>query len=188
MESNYEGYNYAVKYVMRNSFRGVYGVVADLIEVPQGFEIAIETALGASMQNVVCQSDADAQNIIKSLKANKAGRLTLLPIESIRSNAYKCESSLRNAPGFQGLGVDCIEFDSKYKSVIEYLLGRVIIVDTLPNAVKLSKQVSGGLRFVTLEGEVINSGGAITGGTFKNNSANLLERKGEVSDVAGKTG
>lgn len=186
MESNYEGYNYAVKYVMKNSFRGVHGVVADLIEVPEGFEVAIETALGASMQNIVCQSDADAQNIIKALKANKAGRLTLLPIESIRSNAYNCDSSLRNAPGFQGLGVDCIEFDSKYKSVVEYLLGRVIIVDTLPNAVKLSKQVSGGLRFVTLEGEVINSGGAITGGTFKNNSANLLERKGEVTALQEK--
>lgn len=186
MESNYEGYNYAVKYVMKNNFRGVHGVVADLIDVPQGFEVAIETALGAAMQNVVCQSDADAQNIIKALKANKAGRLTLLPIESIRSNAYSCDSRLSNAQGFKGLGVDCVEFDTKYRNVVEYLLGRVIIVDTLHNAVTLSKQVSGGLRFVTLEGEVINSGGAITGGTFKNNTANLLERKGEVTALQEK--
>ncbi|QAT42419.1 chromosome segregation protein SMC [Aminipila luticellarii] len=186
MESNYEGYNYAVKYVMRNHFRGVHGVVADLIHVPQGFEVAIETALGASMQNIVCQSDEDAQNIIKALKANKAGRLTLLPIESIRGSSYNQDSSLRNREGFKGLGVDCIEFDRKYKNVMEYLLGRVVIVDTLQNAVKLSKQVSGGLRFVTLEGEVINSGGAITGGTFKNNTANLLERKGEVTALQEK--
>ncbi len=186
MESNYEGYNYAVKYVMRNSFRGVHGVVADLIDVPKGYEVAIETALGASMQNIVCQSDEDAQNIIKALKANKAGRLTLLPIGSIRSNVYNPDSSLKNASGFQGLGVDCIEFDTKYKNVMEYLLGRVVIVDTLQNAVRLSKQVSGGLRFVTLEGEVINSGGAITGGTFKNSTANLLERKTEVTALQEK--
>ncbi|QHI71485.1 chromosome segregation protein SMC [Aminipila terrae] len=186
MESNYEGYNYAVKYVMKNGFRGVHGVVADLIDVPQGFEVAIETALGASMQNIVCQSDDDAQNIIKALKANKAGRLTLLPIESVRSSSYNYDNSLRNAAGFKGLGVDCIEFDRKYKNVMEYLLGRVVIVDTLQNAVKLSKQVSGGLRFVTLEGEVINSGGAITGGSFKNNTANLLERKGEVTALQEK--
>ncbi|MBN7771923.1 chromosome segregation protein SMC [Clostridium aminobutyricum] len=181
MESNYEGYNYAVKYVMKNSFKGVHGVVADLITVPQGFELAIETALGASMQNIICQSDNDAQHIIASLKANKAGRLTLLPIDSIRSNPYVCDSQIKNTVGFKGLGVDCIDFDRRFKGVMEYLLGRVIIVDTLSNAVKLSKQVSGGLRFVTMEGEVINSGGAITGGAFKNNTANLLERKAEIA-------
>ena len=186
MEHNYEGYNYAVKYVMKNNFRGVHGVVADLAEVPRGYEVAIETALGAAMQNIVCQTDSDAQNIIQSLKANKAGRLTLLPIESIRSGVYNCDSALRNAEGFKGLGVECIDFDSKYKNVMEYLLGRVIIVDTLQNAVKLSKRVSGGLRFVTLEGEVINSGGAITGGSFKNNTANLLERKNEVAQLETK--
>ncbi|MFV0517987.1 MAG: chromosome segregation protein SMC [Aminipila sp.] len=181
MESNYEGYNYAVKYVMKNNFRGVHGVVADLIEVPKGYEVAIETALGAAMQNIVCQSDQDAQGIIRSLKANKAGRLTLLPIESIKSNAYNYDKNLLTAQGFKGLGVECVDFDQKYKNVMAYLLGRVVIVDTLQNAVNLSKRVSGGLRFVTLEGEVINSGGAITGGAFKNNTANLLERKSEVS-------
>lgn len=186
MESNYEGYNYAVKYIMRNKFRGVHGVVADLINVPQGFEVAVETALGASMQNVVCQSDGDAQNIIKALKANKAGRATLLPIQSIRGNVYHCDNTIRNATGVQGLGVDCIEFDGKYRNVMEYLLGRVIIVDNLQNAANLSKRVSGGLRFVTLEGEVINSGGAITGGTFRNKTANLLERKGEVTALQEK--
>ncbi|MGN0712047.1 MAG: chromosome segregation protein SMC [Anaerovoracaceae bacterium] len=183
MESNYEGYNYAVKYVMKNGFRGVHGVVADLAEVPRGFEIAVETALGAAMQNIVCQTDRDAQEIIRELKAKKAGRLTLLPIESIKSNVYSCDSRLKSAEGFKGLGVDCISFDSRYKNVMEYLLGRVIIVDNLQNAVKMSKMVSGGLRFVTLDGEVINSGGAITGGSFKNNTANLLERKSEVAQL-----
>lgn len=186
MESNYEGYNYAVKYVMKNNFQGVFGVVADLIDVPQGYEIAIETALGAAMQNIVCQSDRDAQQIIASLKANKAGRLTLLPIDSMKSNAYSFDNQIKNAAGFKGLGVDCIEFDRKFKGVMEYLLGRVVIVDSLANAVKLSKQVSGGLRFVTLEGEVINSGGAITGGAYKNNTANLLERKAEIATLQEK--
>ncbi|QIB68934.1 chromosome segregation protein SMC [Aminipila butyrica] len=186
MESNYEGYNSAVKYVMKNGFSGVHGVVADLIQVPPGFEIAVETALGAAMQNIVCQSDQDAQAIIRSLKENKAGRLTLLPLQSIRSSTPSADNRLRQASGFLGLGTECIEFDDKYRKVMEYLLGRVAVVDDLANAVKLSKQASGGLRFVTLEGDVINSGGAITGGTYRNNTANLLERKGEVTALQEK--
>jgi chromosome segregation protein len=118
------------------------------------------------------------------LKENKAGRLTFLPIKSMRDSNLKYDQNLKQAEGFRGFGVQCVTFDSKYRKVMEYLLGRVIVVDTLDHAVKLSKTVSGGgLRFVTLEGEVINSGGAITGGTFRNNTANLLERKAEAKEL-----
>ncbi|MEL7657350.1 MAG: hypothetical protein AAGU75_15760, partial [Bacillota bacterium] len=187
MESSYEGYNNAVKFIMKSNLSGINGVVAELIEVPRGFETAIETALGAALQNIVCEDDQSAQNAIGALKANKAGRLTFLPIRSMRDSNLNFDQKLKNAEGFKGFGVECIKFNSKYQKVMEYLLGRVIIVDTLDHAVRLSKAApGGGLRFVTLEGEVINSGGAITGGTFRNNISNLLERKTEAKQLGEK--
>ena len=187
MESSYEGYNNAVKFIMKSNLSGINGVVAELIEVPPGFETAIETALGAALQNIVCEDDQSAQKAIGMLKENKAGRLTFLPIRSMRDSNQKYDQSLKNAEGFKGFGVQCVKFDLKYQKVMEYLLGRVIVVDNLNHAVRLSKNAGGsGLRFVTLEGEVINSGGAITGGTFKNNTSNLLERKTEAKQLGEK--
>ena len=187
MESSYEGYNNAVKFIMKSNLSGINGVVAELIEVPKGFETAIETALGAALQNIVCEDDQSAQTAIGALKESRAGRLTFLPIKSMRDTNLKYDQSLKNAEGFKGFGVQCVKFDSKYQKVMEYLLGRVIVVDNLNHAVKLSKNASGsGLRFVTLEGDVINSGGAITGGTFRNNTSNLLERKTEAKQLGEK--
>lgn len=183
MESNYEGYNGAVKFVMRSGFEGIHGVVADLITVPKGYEIAIETALGAAMQNVVCRSDRDAQRVITVLKENRAGRLTFLPVESIKGRGGR-PAALDKSSGFLGYGTECIEYDAKYEGIFEYLLGRVAVVDNMQNAVRLSKQNGSGLRFVTLEGEIINASGAITGGKFKNNTANLLERKAEITRLS----
>ncbi len=186
MESSYEGYNHAVKFVMKSSFSGIEGVVAELIEVPRGYETAIETALGAALQNIVCEDDRSAQEAIRALKNNRAGRLTFLPIRSMRpSNSYR-DGAIQKSEGFKGFGVDCITFQPKYQTVMEYLLGRVVIVDSLDHAVKLSKNSSGGFRFVTLEGEVINAGGAITGGTFRSNTSNLLERKAEAKLLGDK--
>ncbi len=182
MESNYEGYNYAVKFIMRAGMPGIFGTVAELISVPEGYEVAIETAMGAALQNIVCQDDHSAQNAIVRLKENKAGRLTFLPVSSVRGGRSNYEGKLESENGFKGFGVDCIEFDGKYRNVMEYLLGRVVIVDSMENAVRLSKKVSG-LRFVTLEGEIINAGGAITGGKYKNKTANLLERKAEITQL-----
>ncbi len=187
MESSYEGYNNAVKFIMKSKLSGIHGVVAELIEVPRGYEVAIETALGASLQNIVCEDDKSAQAAIGALKKNKAGRLTFLPIKGMRNSNLKYDQRLKNEEGFKGFGVQCIQFDQKYQKVMEYLLGRVIIVDSIDHAIKLSKSVSGGgLRFVTLEGEVINSGGAITGGTFRHNTTNLLERKAEAKQLGEK--
>ena len=185
MESNYEGYNYAVKFIMRSGLPGIFGTVAELITVPEGYEVAIETAMGAALQNIVCQDDRSAQNAIVKLKENKAGRLTFLPVSSIKGYSNSYAGKLEHEAGFKGFGVDCIEFDSKYTSVMEYLIGRVVIVDTMENAVRLSKKANG-LRFVTLEGEIINAGGAITGGRYKNKTANLLERKAEINELAQK--
>ncbi len=187
MESNYEGYNNAVKFIMKSALEGIDGVVAELIEVPAGFEVAIETALGAALQNIVCADDQSAKSAVNHLKVNKAGRLTFLPVNTIRGNKISPIDIIKNAEGFKGYGVECIKFQERYKNVMEYLLGRVLIVDNLDHAIALSKKVpSGGFRVVTLEGEVINSGGAITGGTYKHNTANLLERKAEILKMANR--
>ena len=181
MESNYEGYNYAVRYIMRSGLSGIHGVVADLITVPEGYETAIETALGAGLQNIVCENDESAKAAIRALKANKAGRLTFLPVSSVRGRT-SYEERLRQEAGFRGFGPECLTFDPRYQGVISYLLGRVVIVDDMDHAVRMSKK-GGGLRFVTLDGEVINAGGAITGGKYKNKTANILDRKAEIQSL-----
>ena len=180
MEHNYEGYQGAVRYIMRNSFHGIRGVIADLMKVPAGLEAAIETALGGAMQNIVCEKDEDAKNAIIHLKKNKGGRATFLPMESLKSPKIQNYDFLKAEEGFRGLGVDCIEFEMQYEPVFRYLLGRVAVVDTMDHAVAMSKKDRTGLRFVTLDGEIINASGAITGGKYKNATANLLERKREI--------
>ena len=186
MENNYEGYNGAVRFIMKNNLRGIEGVTADLMEVPSGLEVAIETALGAGLQNVVCQKDQDAKAAVKALKDNKAGRLTFLPIESIKGGVANIPSQVTSAAGFKGLACNLVKYDSKYDGVFKYLLGRVAIVDNMQDAIDFSKKTGAGVRFVTLEGEIVNASGAITGGKYKNATANLLERKGEITKLAEK--
>lgn len=183
MESNYEGYNNAVKFMMKRQPDGVDGVVADLIKVPAGLETAIETALGATMQNIICEDEDVAKKAVNMLKENKAGRLTFLPVSSIRPREVRRETGISIAPGFRGYGVDCITYDERYRKVIEYLLGNVVVVDTMDNAIGLTRRNGHGYKIVTLEGEIINAGGAITGGRYQNKSANILERKAEIAQL-----
>ena len=183
MESNYEGYNYAVKYIMKSGLTGIEGVAAELMKVPDGFETAIETAMGATMQNIICRDDECAKTAINALKHNKVGRLTFLPVASIKGRRANADPRFSEIEGFKGLGVDLVEFDRKYQNIFDYLLGRVAVVADMDTAIKMSKMTDTGLRFVTLEGEVVNASGAITGGRYKNNTANLLERKNEVAKL-----
>ena len=186
LESNYDGYSYAVKYVMKRDFAGVHGVLADLIKVPQGFELAIETALGAALQNIVCSDDRVARNIIETLKREKAGRLTFLPLSSMRGEVSGISSEISSSSGFKGIACNCIEFDEKYKGIFQYLLGKVVIVDNLQNAIAITKKGRVNFRIVTLEGDVINTGGAITGGAYKNKTANIFDRKAEIAELSDK--
>ena len=186
MENNYEGYNVAVRFIMKNNLKGIEGVTADLMEVPTGFEVAIETALGAGLQNVVCQTDKDAKIAVKALKDNRAGRLTFLPIESIKGGIANIPSGVSSAAGFKGLACDLVKYEKKYDGVFKYLLGRVAIVENMQDAIDFSKKTGAGVRFVTLEGEIVNASGAITGGKYKNATANLLERKSEIAKLGDK--
>lgn len=183
MEHNYEGYNNAVRMLMQKSMGGIVGTVSDLIDVPSGYEVAIETALGNNLQNIVCKDDASAKNAIAWLKSAKAGRATFLPVESIHADRIALESSVKSASGYIGLASEMVKADSKYNEIVDYLLCRVIIADNMDNAVNISKMRVGGFKIVTIDGEVINSYGAITGGKFANKTANLLDRKKEIVEL-----
>ena len=181
MENNYEGYNYAVKYIMKSGLSGIEGVVAELMEVPEGYEVAIETALGGQMQNVICDNDNNAKKAVNALKESRAGRLTFLPVASIKASKAKIDSSLEGDFGYVGLASDCIKCAPRHQGIFDYLLGRVAIAKDMDAAIRLSKISGAGIRFVTFDGEIINASGAITGGKFKNKTANLLERKSEIA-------
>ena len=184
MEHNYEGYNGAVRFVMKAGMPGIEGVVGDLMKAPAGYETALETALGGAMQNIVCQKDGHAKEAIRSLKANKAGRLTFLPMESVKGGGVTVPGQVRQHAGYLGIGAELAEFAPQYQGIFNYLLGRVAVGDNMDSAIALSKIAGNGIRFVTLDGEIINAGGAITGGRYKNASANLLARKSEIAALA----
>ena len=183
MEANYEGYNNTVRSLMHKGLRGIIGTVSDIINVPEGYETAVETALGGSLQHIVCESDADAKNAVNWLKTTKSGRATFLPVESVKSDPLEPGKKVRSAEGYLGIASDKVTGEKKYSEILEYLLCRVIIADNMDNAVRMAKSVPGGFRIVTLDGELINSSGAITGGRFANKSANLLDRKKEISTL-----
>jgi len=181
MEHNYEGYNNAVRYVMKSELKGIRGVVADLIRVPREYETAVETALGPTIQHIVCDDDDSAKKAVRALRENKAGRMTFLPLSSIRPDRSRDES-LKDEPGFIGFGPDCVEADSEYSDIADYILAKVVIADNMDHAVSISKK-SKGVRVVTLDGEIINSAGAITGGRNKHKTADILQRKSEIQEL-----
>lgn len=186
MESNYEGYNNAVRSVMNAGRRGIIGTVSDIIDVPAGFETAIETALGNSLQNIVCEDDASATGTIDWLKQTGLGRATFLPVKSVRADRLRVSGSVSSAPGYIGIASEMVGCDDRYREIVDYLLCRVIIAEDMERAVRISKKDIGGFRIVTRDGEVINAFGAITGGRFKNRTANLLDRKKEISTLKAK--
>ena len=184
LESAYEGYAGGVRFIMKQNLPGVVGVVGDIITVPKGYEIAIETALGAALQNIVCSDDACAKDAIRLLKKSQSGRLTFLPIGSISVKKNAVPEALKLREGYIGLASEVVDCPQDCRSIIEYLLGRVIICDNLDHAVSLAKNSGGPFRFVTPEGEIINAVGAITGGSLKNNTGNILSRKAEIKELS----
>ncbi|WP_124067436.1 chromosome segregation protein SMC [Clostridium sp. E02] len=180
----YEGYGGSIRRVMeaKGRIRGIHGVVADLITVPKKYEIAIETALGGSIQNIVTDSEETAKGLIDYLKKNRYGRATFLPLTSIGSKNQFHQDKALDEPGVLGLANTLVETDGKYEGLINYLLGRVVVVDTIDHAIFLAKKYKYSLRIVTLEGELLSAGGSMTGGAFKNTS-NLLGRKREIEEL-----
>ena len=182
LERSYEGYNGAVRFMMQEGLSGIVGTVGELLSVPKGWEVAVETALGGNVQNIICDSDSSAKKAIERLKAKKAGRLTFLPADSIKAGKPADLSAIQGLDGFLGLASDRVTCKGGYENIVDYLLGKVVVCRDLDSALELSKK-GGSLRYVTLEGEHINPAGAITGGSFKNNTANIISRKAEKEDL-----
>lgn len=180
----YEGYGGSIRRVMevRDRIHGIHGVVADLITVPKKYEIAVETALGGSIQNIVTDSEATAKQLIEYLKKNKYGRATFLPLTSINGKQTFSQPAALKEKGVLGLASDLVQVDSRYEGLARYLLGRVVVADTIDNAIALARKYKYSLRIVTLEGELLSAGGSMTGGAFKN-SSNLLGRRREIEEL-----
>ena len=182
----YDGYGNSIKRVMEQKDHnpGIIGVVADIIKVNQEYEIAVETALGGSIQNIVTDNENTAKRLINFLKNNRFGRATFLPLTTIggRNNDFNQKDALKE-PGVIGLAKDLVRVNDKYLSVTNHLLGRILVCDTIDHAISVNKKVHQSLRIVTVEGELLTPGGAMTGGAFKN-SSNLLGRKRELDELS----
>ncbi len=182
MEKMYEGYSKAVKLVMgegaRGGLRGIRGPVAGLLHVPDQYAVAIETALGGAMQNLVTERDEDAKNAISYLKRRDGGRCTFLPMNTIRPADFR-DRAVEREDGFVGMGDALISFDPAYANVFSNLLGRVAVAQSLDKAMAMARKFGHRFRIVTLDGQVLNAGGSMTGGSASR-SAGILSRANEL--------
>ena len=189
LAERYEGYGGSVKKVMEQKERneGIVGVVADIIHVEKKYEVAIETALGGSIQNIVTRDEDTAKRMISFLKTNRLGRATFLPLTSIRNYQRFRNTEALSEPGVIGTADTLVRIDDKYRDVAGSLLGRILVVDNVDNALKLNRKYNQSMRVVTLEGELLVPGGAISGGAYKN-SSNLLGRRREIEELEKRVG
>lgn len=185
MERDMEGFNRAVKSVISSygSDKRVYGVVSDLITVPRGFEMAIEIALGPAIQNIVVDNEGTAGMLIDLLKKNKQGRATFLPLSTIKARPYNLNREVKNAEGYLGVASEIIKFDDRFKNIFSNLLGRVLICDNLVNAGAIARKIEYSCRIVTLDGDVINTGGSYTGGSINSKGSGIFSRKNEIGEL-----
>ncbi|SKC87110.1 condensin subunit Smc [Maledivibacter halophilus] len=190
MEKSYEGFSTSVRKTLKlcknnDTFgKGVHGVVAQLMSIPKEYEIAMEVALGYSMQNIVCNNEDDAKRIIKHLKQNNLGRVTFLPLSNVYSGQRheNFGTKLESIKGFIGVASNLISTSNEYDDLFNYLLGRIIIVDNIDSAVRISKMARK-FKIVTLDGDIINPGGTITGGSYKSKIANVFSRKRKLKEL-----
>jgi len=184
LTERYEGYGGSVKKVMeqKEKEKGIIGVVADIIKVEKKYETAIETALGGNIQNIVTDDEETAKKMIRFLKSNKLGRATFLPLTSITNPQEFKSPEVLEEKGAIGMADALVQIADKYRDVAKAMLGRIVVVDNVDNAVKIARKYEYSIRMVTLEGELLVPGGAISGGAFKNNS-NLLGRRREMEEL-----
>ena len=187
MEKSFDNYNRSVKAVMNEYTSGalknvkLYGTVASLVNVGKEYAAAIEVALGGSAQYIVTETEDDAKKCIEFLKRTKQGRATFLPVSAAKSSNLN-ENGIENCKGYLGIASDLIEFDIKYKNIICGLLGRVVVVDNIDNAVAISRKYSYKFRVVTLSGELLAPGGSMSGGS-RNNTSGLFARSNEIVEL-----
>ena len=184
LAERYEGYGGSIRRVMevRDRVKGIHGVVADIISTEKKYEVAVETALGGSIQNIVTDSEQTAKQLIEYLKKNKYGRATFLPLTSVGSRGGFNQEAALGEPGIIGLADSLVHVAPQYRGLASYLLGRVVVAENIDCAIALARKFRYSLRIVTLEGELLSAGGSMTGGAFKN-SSNLLGRRREIEEL-----
>ena len=183
-EKEKEGYIKSVKSLLidcekiKELGKGMHGVLANIISVPSEYETAIEMCLGASLQNIVTDTEEDAKKLVEHLRKNNLGRASFLPITSVKGK--KLDSIKGKKIGVVGVASDLVKFDKKYEQIIFSLLGRTVVVDNMQNAINLAKENNYSFRIITIEGDVINPSGAITGGSVAKKTVNILGRSREI--------
>lgn len=186
-EKEKEGYIKSVKSLLKDCEsikelgKGMHGVLANVIEVPEEYQTAIEMCLGASLQNIVTDTEEDAKKLVEHLRKNNLGRASFLPITSVRGK--KIDRIKGHEKGVIGIASDLIKFSKKYEQIILNLLGRTVIVDNMETAIKVAKQNGYSFRIITVEGDVINPSGAITGGSVAKKTVNILGRGKEIEKL-----
>ncbi len=188
MEKEYEGFSKAVKSVMqaKSTLRGIHGPVASLMKTEQQYSLAIEIALGAGLQNIVVDREEDAKSAIHFLKQRDAGRATFLPLTAIRGDELRA-ADLAGEFGFVGLASRLVRFEDRYAAVFRNLLGRTAVVEDLDCGIAMARKYRNAFRIVTLDGQVINRGGSMTGGSVSR-SAGVLSRAAELERLSGRSG
>ena len=186
-EKEKEGYIKSVKSLLKDCEnvkelgKGMYGVLSNIIEVPENLETAIEMCLGASLQNIVTETEEDAKRLVEYLRKNNLGRASFLPITSVKGK--KLDKIKGNEAGIIGIASDLVKYSKKYEQIILNLLGRTVIVDNMDTAIKVAKQNGYTFRIVTVEGDLINPSGAITGGSVMKKTVNILGRGKEIEKL-----
>lgn len=191
MTRDMEGYNMAVRramtYAKQRGLTGVKGVLAQLMTVPQAYETAIDMALGAAQQNIVTDTEETAKELINYLRQNRLGRATFLPMSAIRGKTlYGNERNALKLPGCLGVASELVQCAPEYRGIVENLLGRTVIADNLDHGIPIMRAGNHAFRLVTLEGDVMHSGGSMTGGSAQSKVSNLLSRERELKELTAK--
>ncbi|MDO4166351.1 MAG: chromosome segregation protein SMC [Eubacteriales bacterium] len=184
MTERYEGFGQSIKRVMeqKKNYPGIIGVVADVIRVNKEYELAVETALGGSIQNIVTEDEQTAKSMIGHLKKNRYGRATFLPLTNMKGRKASHADNIMAEPGVIGMASTLVEAEERFQGLVESLLGRFVVVDHIDHAIALARKYHHTIRIVTTEGELLNPGGSMSGGAFKNNN-NLLGRRREMEEL-----
>ncbi|PHV71113.1 chromosome segregation protein SMC [Sporanaerobium hydrogeniformans] len=192
IKAEHEGYFASVKQVLKQvaeepkKWSGIIGVVGEIIEVPQKYETAIVTALGGAIQYIVTETEQTAKNMIRFMKQKNISRVTFLPKDTMASGNDINEPSMLQEEGFLGVASHLVTYEKSYDAIIQSLLGRILIVDNMDNASRIAKKYHYRYKLVTLEGEIFNAGGALSGGSTKNQSNNIFSRNREIKGLEEK--
>jgi chromosome segregation protein len=193
LEAQYEGYNRSVKNLMLNIKKGQINgaegksfVLGEIIDVKKGLEVAIEIALGGAISNIITEDEILAKRLINYLKQNNLGRATFLPLNILKNKKLILNKDIIETSGFVGIGSELLVYDKKFTTAIEHILGRVVIAKDMDSALEIAKKGNFTFKIVTISGEVVNAGGALSGGSIYNKSLNIIGRKREIEDLKNK--